>query len=79
MFLWHHITAPSLQVVSGLARLNNFGSSRRFREDGREALKLATGGGALGVPVVAKRARPVETLCENKRRARCTHQVPGIP
>ena len=38
---------PPVDVVSGLARHNNFEPSRHFREGRREASKLATDGGVL--------------------------------
>ena len=58
---------PRHEVVSGLARQNNFVPSRRFREGGREAPKLATGGGGarintLGAPAVAKHTKPGDPL-----------------
>ena len=40
---------PRVEAVSGLVRQQNFVPSRWFREDGREASKLATGGGGGGV------------------------------
>ena len=46
---WSHgISAapPRVEVVSGLVREDIFVPSRRFREDGLEALKLSTGAGA---------------------------------
>ena len=55
---------PRVEVVSGLIRTrqHNFVPNRRFREDGREASRLAMGGGRqnkpLGAPAVAKQTKP---------------------
>ena len=48
----HGISSAPLrvEVVSGLVREDNFVPSRRFREDGLEALKLSSGGGRQSKP-----------------------------
>ena len=63
---WSLPAPPRVEVVSGLARQDNFVQSRRFREDGLEVLKLSTGGGArvntlLGAPAVATQTKPINS------------------
>lgn len=59
-------TPPRVEVVSGLVRQENFIPCRRLHEDGPEASKLATVGGArtnyLGAPAVAKKPKPGDPL-----------------
>ena len=53
---------PRVEVVSGLVQEDNFAPSRRLGQNGLEALKLSTGGGARvntpGAPAVAKQTKP---------------------
>ncbi|MEP5376682.1 MAG: hypothetical protein ABJQ14_12975, partial [Hyphomicrobiales bacterium] len=54
-------TPPRIEVVSGLVRQDNFVTSRRFREDGLEA--VIGGGGArvdtLGALALAKQTKHI--------------------
>ena len=62
---WFLYAPPSVEVVSGLARQDNFVPSMPFREDGLEGLTLSNGGGAPNkyskVLAVAQQTKPVNS------------------
>ena len=76
VILQHHVhmdthrsssAPPRVAVVSGLVPQDDFVPSRLFREDGRDASKLAPGGGGtrmsiLGAPTEAKQTTPGDPL-----------------
>ena len=69
---WSHgilSAPPRVEAISGLVPQGNFVPSRRFQEEGLEALKQSKrGGGApeeintlIGAPAVAKQTKPIKS------------------